>query len=96
MSNRNQILEAIEAERDYQDGRWGTETDDTVNRPNDYIGYISHYATKWFSGGFPPYTPQNVDEFRESMIKVAAIAVAAVESLDRQREANGTTFYEEA
>lgn len=88
------VLNEIAQERTYQENKWGNETDDTVNTPNDYCTYLSAYATKWFPGGFLPYNPQTVDEFRTSMVKTAAIAVAAVESIDRQREALGHTFYE--
>ena len=40
------------------------------------------------------FTTEMTDDFRQRMIQVAALAVAAVESIDRQREENGKTFYE--
>jgi hypothetical protein len=88
------VFAAIKAERDYQIGRWGNSADDELNEPNDFVSYISNYSTKWFPGGFTPYTPETVEQFRTSMIKTAAIAVAAIESIDRQREEAGHTFYE--
>lgn len=88
------IYEAIRQEREYQVGKWGNDADDTLNTPNDFVSYITKYATTWFPGGFEPYTTGTVDEFRTSMLKVAALAVAAVESIDRQREEAGHTFYE--
>jgi hypothetical protein len=88
------IYAEIAAERKYQTDRWGNEADDTMNTPNDFVSYISKYSTHWFPGGFTPYTPETVDEFRTSMIKTAALAVAAVESIDRQREEAGHAFYE--
>lgn len=91
---RNSILENINAERMYQEGKWGNTTDDTENTPNDFVSYISHYATKWFPGGFTPYSPKTVDDFRTSMLKTAAICVAAIESVDRQRTEAGHAFYE--
>lgn len=94
MISKFDILGNIKAEREYQQERWGNEADDSVNEPNDFVAYINHYSTRWFPGGFVPYTPETVDKFRESMIKVAAIAVAAVESIDRQREEAGHCFYE--
>jgi hypothetical protein len=93
-NERTEILNEIDAERDYQIGRWGNNADDELNEPNDFVAYMNAYATKWFPGGFAPYTPETVDAFRKSMIKTAAIAVAAVESIDRQREEAGHTFYE--
>lgn len=88
------ILEEVAKERQYQQERWGNTADDTVNTPNDFVTYVANYSTKWFPGGFTPYTPETVDAFRKSMIKTAALAVAAVESIDRQRQAQGQTFYE--
>src|SRR3954469_2562725 len=94
MISKFDIYGSIAAEREYQNNRWGTEADDSLNTPNDFVSYINHYSTRWFPGGFTPYTPATVDKFRESMIKVAALAIAAVESIDRQREEAGHCFYE--
>jgi chaperone required for assembly of F1-ATPase len=95
LSIREAILNEITNERLYQEEKWGNTTDDTVNTPNDFVSYIGAYSTKWFPGGFPPYTEETVANFRKSMMKVAALAVAAVESVDRQQAANGRTFYQE-
>ena len=94
-SNRNEILDEISDEREYQEGKWGNDADDQINTPNDFIAYMNAYSTRWFPGGFTPYTPETVDAFRKSMVKTAAIAVAAIESVDRQRDEAGHTFYEE-
>lgn len=88
------IYEEIQNERDYQINRWGNEIDDLVNNPWMWTAYITQYAGKWLSGAFLPFSKEGTDLFRTSMIKVAAIAIAAVESLDRQRNENGSTFYE--
>ena len=58
------------------------------------MAYIVHYSTNWFNGGFAPYDTATVDEFRVQMIKIAALALAAIESLDRQRVENGAAHYE--
>lgn len=92
--SRQDILNEIDAERAYQDGRWGHAADDTKNAPNDWAAYIAHHATRWFTGGFAPYKRGAVDAFRKEMIKAAALAVAAVESVDRQRAEKGSAFYE--
>jgi hypothetical protein len=91
---RTPIINEIVDERTYQENRWGNEADDELNEPNDFIAYMNAYSTRWFPGGFTPYTPETIDAFRTSMIKTAAIAVAAVESVDRQRDEAGHTFYE--
>jgi hypothetical protein len=95
MTTRQEIYKEIEAERAYQDTRWGTSTDDAKNNPFNWVSYVASYSTKWMKGEFPPFTKTTVDAFRVSMIKTAAIAIAAVESLDRQRAAENAAFYEE-
>lgn len=88
------IFGEIFAEREKQDQKWGHELDDTKNTPWMWAAYLARYATKWMTGTFAPLGKDTVDDFRTQMIKTAAIAVAAVESLDRQREAQGRAFYE--
>lgn len=89
------IYDEIRAERDHQIERFGVEADLEVNTPNDFVAYIGHHATRWFTGGFVPYPPAQVDIYRKQMIKVAALAVAAVQALDIQRDNNGAAFFEE-
>lgn len=92
--SRESIYAEIEKERKYQEDKWGIEVDDTKNTPWMWVNYITKYSTQWLTGIFTTPT-RSVDLFRLSMIKVATIAVAAVESLDRQRNRNGKAFYEE-
>ena len=89
------IYEEIKAEREYQETKWGTKVDDTRNTPWMWAAYIGQYATRWMVGSFPPLKRDVTNEFRTCMVKVATLAIAAVESLDRQREKNKTAFYEE-
>ena len=93
--NRQEILKEIDAEREYQINKWGDEVDVKINRPSDFISYIVKYSTSWYDGTFFPFKTSTVDAFRRSMIKVAAIAVAAVEALDKQRAEDGSAFYED-
>lgn len=88
------IYAEIRAEREHQQARWGNKADDTVNTPEDYIAFIAHHSTRWFPGTFRPHSTESVNAFRKQMIKVAALAVAAAESVDRQRQLDGKTFYE--
>lgn len=88
------ILDEIKTEREYQVTRWGNAADDTKNTPNDFVTYISHHATRWFNGGFAPYGKTAMDIYRKQMIKTATLAIAAIESLDRQRAEKGTAFFE--
>lgn len=89
------IYDEIKKEREYQVNKWGVEADVTVNEPNDFVAYIGNYSTKWFDGGFTPYKKETVDNFRTSMIKTAALAIAAVEALDAQRADGGSAFFEQ-
>jgi len=74
--DRDGIYAAIDAERDYQDERWGNEFDDK-NTSNDWCTYICRYAAN--AAAFDITTAQ----FREQMVKVAALAVASIEATDR-------------
>jgi hypothetical protein len=78
------IFEEIRDERDYQDKKWGGEEhDDTVEDEASWIHYITEYAN---STGRAEGRP-----FRERMIKVAALAVAAIQSHDRKRNDGQTS-----
>lgn len=68
---RDAILGEVCVERLYQDGRWGgPEHDDTLSE-DVWRGSVIRYAAA-------------DRDFRTSMLKVAALAVAAVESHDRR------------
>lgn len=70
--SRRDIYDNIEAERSYQNERWGTAFDDK-NTPNDWVAYITKYL------GQSVTMPFNDDTFRVQMLKVAALAVAVLE-----------------
>jgi len=70
------IFEEIKNEREYQDEKWGTEFDDK-NTLNDWVSYIVTYA------GRATEYDRTAEEQRKYMIKVAALAVAALETFDR-------------
>jgi len=70
------ILGQIVAERVYQDKKWGTQFDDknTVNDWGAYIGIYLAKATDMSAGNGEQY---------KALIKVAALAVAALETMER-------------
>lgn len=89
------IYEEVEKERDYQQQRWGDTVDDTHNTPWMWCAYIAGYATKWMVGTFLPLDRSVTNAFRKCMVNTATVCIAAIESVDRQREEAGKTFYEQ-
>lgn len=71
-----QVVVNLKAEREYQETRWGTEFDDQ-NSANDWVSYINRYTAKACEFNI------SQDEFEEAMLKVAAIAVGAIETSRR-------------
>lgn len=70
------ILGEIEAERQYQERRWSTEFDDK-NDLDNWVSCIVSYCSRASKLQASP------SKQRRDMLKVAAIAVAACESFDR-------------
>lgn len=73
MSN---VTEEIKAERAYQDGKWGTAFDDK-NTVNDWGAYIGSYTGNATNMNATPA------QQRKALVKVASLAVAAIEAFDR-------------
>jgi hypothetical protein len=73
------VYDEVRAERAAQEARWGNEFDDK-NTPYNWAAYLGQYATRSLIGD-----PMQVarDKFRADMVKVAALAVAAIEAHDR-------------
>lgn len=74
--SRGEIFGQIESERAYQDGKWGHAFDDK-NTINDWSVYIGRYVSRANADKLAP------DGQRTALIKVAALAVAAIETFDR-------------
>lgn len=72
------IYEEIQAERDRQKSL-GSEDLDPTNTQADWMAYICYYATDSHNKLFKP----SGRSFRDCMVKVAALAVAAIESHDQ-------------
>jgi hypothetical protein len=70
--DRTEIFASIEKERAYQEQRWGNGFD-TLNTPNDWVTYITKYL------GQSVTMPFNAEQFRTQLLKVATLAVAALE-----------------
>ena len=85
---QGKILKEIVDERDRQDEMWGGEEHDDGHRINDWIAFITEYLGK------SREAPYNIGNFRDNMIKVAALAVAAAESVDRAIESDNRAVNE--
>ena len=86
-----EFFEKVVEERKHQADRWadGTEDgldaiDDDNNGACDFVAHIAHHATRWFPGGFPPWSVLTLESFRKQMVNVAALAFAADKWAGRQ------------
>lgn len=80
----NTILD-IEKERIRQDARWGGPERDDTNTEKQWVSLIDLYITKAVIALQTDYVDSL--DYREELVKVAALAVAAIESYDRKRSA---------
>lgn len=77
--NIRDIAKEVQQERDRQVRLWGLKFD-AKNTPNDWAAYIINYVAKaTYAGRDEVFTPE---QFRANMMKVAAIAQAAVLMID--------------
>ena len=70
------VYDEIKAERDRQDKQWGGSDHDDHHSRQDWRNYIVEFAKDLRGRG----------NFRHQMVCIAALAVAAIESYDRQRK----------
>jgi hypothetical protein len=81
----NNITEAVVAdvvaERERQDGKWGGADHDDTHEITDFVQWIEDYA------GWARMMASmgSVGKTRRRLVQVAALAVAAVESMDRRQ-----------
>jgi hypothetical protein len=73
---RHGVLHEVLKEREYRDNMWGGSLYDDTETEVNWSAYITEYANA--QGRAMTY------DFRKRMVKVAALAVAAVESYDRK------------
>jgi len=80
------VLDEIAAERRRQDGKWGGPAHDDEHSTAEFVQFIEDYAG-WARQMASMNSP---DKARRRLIQVAALAVAAVESMDRRAADNGS------
>jgi len=77
----DEILDEIRCEREHQD-KLSYEFKDDTHSMNDWVAFVVKYLGPSLNGGKGAEDKM----FRYQMIKVAAIAVAAVQAIDRKKE----------
>jgi len=70
------VYDEIRQERKAQDKKWGGAAHDDVHTQFDWCEFIRHHTSRAVGG-------RKKDDYRKQMIRVAALAVAAVQSFDR-------------
>ena len=85
------VLAEVLGERQRQDAKWGQQT----HAPEVWLMVLAEEVGEAnqavFEALFPRFDkraaergPRNLSEYRQELVQVAAVAVAAIESLDRQ------------
>jgi hypothetical protein len=102
--NMSDIHEEIKSARLRQNEEWGGAAHDDAHEPEKWCGFLRHQlrladraacslATDEITGGEEQAL---IDGYRERLIKIAAVAVAATESLDRIMERRAASSDKEA
>jgi ABC-type phosphate transport system substrate-binding protein len=76
---RPNVLIDIARERTYQDKKWGGPKHDDTNTRDDWLNIIANHLWRSTQDG-------TSEQFRKQMVRVAALAVAAIDSEDRRNE----------
>lgn len=82
---RAAIFTQIEEERRRQDGEWGQQHDDK-HTTHDWIAILSKHIGR---AVVYPWDRAAAAAYRQQMVRVAAVAVAAIEWVDRQLDEEG-------
>lgn len=74
---RQKLYAAIELERQRQDAEWGGPAHDDEHSIQEWVGFIDRQSDAI-------YRTRDAGEARSRLVKVAALAVAAIESSERK------------
>jgi len=90
---RDSIMEAVKAERARAHAMWGDEFDNK-NTPNDWCAFVCRYAGEAIK--MDRESKQfDVKRFKDNMAKVAGLAVAALEAVERTHGRLAKRHYDE-
>lgn len=83
---RRSLYGEIDAERRRQDGQWGGPEHDDQHDSAEWGNFIARQLGKdaTIRNRYQPGTPEFTAERRERLVKIAALAVAGIEAIDRQ------------
>lgn len=76
------VLAEVAEERDRQDRKWGGPTHDDTHSPADFCRYIREHEVR-AEQALAGEPVREFDEYRRQMLRVAGLAVAALEQWDR-------------
>lgn len=76
----SKVIDDILAERAAQDAQWGGPAHDDEHSMIDWLNYISYQLRH---AGYAAYD-EVIPAYRQRLVKTAALAAAAIESLDRK------------
>lgn len=73
----SKAYDSIQQERRAQDAQWGGPSHDDTHMTGDWFTYILYQVDR-------ARYPKDIDEVRERLVKIGALAVAAIDSIDRK------------
>lgn len=82
LSNDVKVIAQVITERKRQDMQWGGPAHDDTHDWCDWYSYIDHQLCDRYLNG-----PK--EQHRDALVKIAALAVAAIESMDRKGDRDG-------
>ena len=81
MNAREYLFSEINVERQMQDALWGGPQNDDQHSARDWVAILCRHVGLSMDDG---QIPVDSVRFRRQMVRVAALAVAAIESIDRR------------
>lgn len=86
MTGISRVFDEIMAERTRQDAQWGGHSHDDTHDASDWMEFVAQqlekFANNMLARGESYYATPDA---RQRFIKIAALSVAAVESMDRSQ-----------
>jgi hypothetical protein len=87
LHNRLEPIQAIEAERARQDALWGVQDHDLTvwsTILSEETGEFAHEVLELRATDWPAVREVRLERARDELVQVAAVALAAIEAIDRR------------